>query len=170
MNWLLVIFLLILVWRVVQGFKRGMVKEIVSLLSLIIASVTIILLGTALISYFEKDIVSMVVAVLLLIILAVIHKVLNLVFFSAKVLAKLPVIHSCDKLLGVLAGAVETVVLIWVVFTLLINFDTGSIGQQILSYVGESRFLTFLYEHNYLVKWVRIISDKIAVLPMDILK
>lgn len=133
MNWLLVSFLFILVWRVVRGFKRGMVKELVSLLSLIVASVTIILLGTALISYFEKNIISMVMAVLLLILLAVIHKVLNLVFFSAKVLTKLPVIHSCDKLLGALAGIAETIVLIWVVFALLGDLDTGSIGSVFLS-------------------------------------
>lgn len=169
MNWLLIICLLILVWRVIEGFKKGMVKEIVSFVSLIIASVTIALLGTALTSYFEKDMSSLIVAVLLLIVLAIIHKVLSLVFFSAKEVAKLPVLHSCDKLLGVIIGALETVVLIWAVYTLLINVDTGSIGQQILAYVKESRILTFLYEYNYLAKWVGIISDKIAVLPLDII-
>lgn len=169
MNWLLIILAFILLWRVVEGFKRGMVKEIISFISLIVLCVVVILIGSALGSYLEKDMVSMAVAVILLIVLCIAHRILSFFLFSAKLVSKLPVIHSMDKLLGVIFGLAETVMLIWTAYILLMTFDTGAIGQQVLAYVQENRVLTFLYEYNYLAKWVGMLSDKIATLPLKVI-
>ncbi|MBE5869129.1 MAG: hypothetical protein E7293_09275 [Lachnospiraceae bacterium] len=170
MNWLLIVLALILIWRIVEGFKHGMVKEIVSFVSLLVVSILIALIGTAVTSYFKKDITSLIVAVILLVAVAIIHRLLSLIFFSAKVVAKLPVVHSFDKLLGVVIGVLETILMIWTVYILLINVDTGHIGQEILRYVQDSKILSFLYANNYLAQLLSIISDKISVLPIDILQ
>lgn len=166
MNWVLLIFALVLVWRVLEGFKRGMVKEIISFISLIVLCVAVVLLGSILGSYMKEDMVSMVVAIILLLALCIVHRILSLFLFSAKMVSKLPVVHSADKLLGIVIGVLETVLIIWTVYILLVSVNTGAIGQQILSYVQDSKILAFLYEHNYLAKWVSVLSDKIAVLPL----
>lgn len=166
MNWLVVILALVLLWRMVEGYKRGMVKEIISFVSLIILCVAGALLGSALTHYFEQDIVSMAVAILLLLILCIAHRILSLFFFSAKLVSKLPVIHSLDKLLGVVIGALETVLLVWTGYTLLVTVDTGHIGERIFAYVQDSQILSFFYEHNMLAGLVEAVMDKIVTLPI----
>lgn len=66
MNWLVILAILILAWRISEGVKKGMVKEIISFVSLIVLSLAVALLGMALSKYFQKDMISMAVAIILL--------------------------------------------------------------------------------------------------------
>lgn len=164
MNWLLIIMAVVLIWRVAEGIHRGMVKEIISFISLVVLCLVIGLLGTALSKYFEKDILSMIVAILLLLILCVAHRLLSLVLFSAKLISKLPVVHSCDKLLGALMGVLETVLLLWTVYTLIRTFGLGMAGQQLLEYAAQNPVLSFLYKYNYLQLLVDTLAAKAGFL------
>lgn len=166
MNWLLIIVLILLVSRIVEGYKRGMVKEVISLVSLIVLCLAVAFIGGALLSYLEKDTVSMVVAIVLLLILGIVHWLLNVCFCPAKLLVKLPVVKSVDKLLGAVIGVVETVLLVWTLYTLLLTVEMGTIGQQIMNYVQDSSILTFLYKYNYLAHWVSNVIDKLTLLPI----
>ena len=80
--------------------------------------------------------------------------------------SKLPIVSFANKLCGVVIGALETVLILWTLYTLLVTVDTGAIGQQILVWVQENSILTFLYEYNYLAKWIGILSEKMSVLPL----
>lgn len=166
MNWLFLIFLLVLVWRISAAYKRGMVKEIISFVSLLVLSIAVALIGTAVISYFEQDIVSLIIAILLLVVLCVANQIVSVFFFSAKVLAKLPIISFANKICGAVIGVLETILILWTLYTLMVTLDTGAIGQQILVWVQENPILTFLYEYNYLAKWIGVLSDKLAILPL----
>ena len=42
MNWLLIIVAVILVWRIAEGVRRGMVKEIISFVSLIVLCLVVV--------------------------------------------------------------------------------------------------------------------------------
>lgn len=166
MNWLLIIVIVLMAWRMTEGYKRGMVKEIISFISLIVLCLAVAFLGGALLSFLEKDTVSMVVAIILLLVLCIGHWILNFFFFPAKALVKLPVVKSVDKILGVVIGAAETILLVWTLYTLLLTVEMGTIGQQIMVYVQESKILTFLYKYNYLAHWVSTAIDKITMLPI----
>lgn len=82
MNWLLLVVAIILIWRISVGAKRGMVKEIISFISLAVLCLAVALLGTILSQYLEKDITSMVVAIILLLLLCIAQRILGLVFFQ----------------------------------------------------------------------------------------
>ena len=165
MNILLIIVLVILVWRVVEGYRRGMVKEIISLISLIVLSLVLALLSLILTSYLDKQIVNTLVAIILLLILCIVHRLVGIVFFSAKVISKLPVIHSVNKILGAVFGVFETVVFVWITYTLFYIFDMGMLKELFFQYVSENKILTYLYEYNYLLKWVNLLIEKIEWLP-----
>lgn len=168
MNLLLIIMGVVLIWRIVEGFRNGMVKEIISFVSLIIMSVSIILIAVALGSYMDKDIISMVVAIILFLILCILHRIISIVFFSAKVISRLPVVHGVNRLLGGIVGVCETIIITWVIFSLVMVFGLGVPGEQIMLYIKESTILKFLYEHNYLAYGVSLLSEKISLLPMDL--
>lgn len=161
MNWLLIVAALILIWRIAEGIHRGMVKEIISFVSLIVLCLAVGLLGTALSKYFEKDIISMVVAISLLLVLCIAHRLLSLVFFSAKLVSKLPVIHSMDKVLGAAIGILETVLLVWTLYVVIDVVGMGMVGKQLLQYASDSYVMRFLYHHNYLQILVDFLAQKL---------
>ena len=165
MNWLLIVAVVLLIWRIAEGIHRGMVKEIISFISLIVLCLVVGLLGTALSKYFEKDIIGIIAAVILLLILCIAHRLLSLVFFSAKLIAKLPVIRTADKLMGAVIGVLETVLLLWMVYSLTITFGLGTWwGEAIKACAAENPILRFFYKYNYQQHWVEFFAQKLKFL------
>lgn len=167
MNILLIVAGLVLIWRVVEGFRVGMIREIISFVSLIIMSIAIVLLAIALGSYLDKQHVKMLVALILFLALCIVHKIISFIFFSAKMISKLPVVHTADRLLGGVLGALETIIIIWVLYAFVMTFGLGSVGEQIMTYVRGSKILTILYEHNYLAYAINLLSQKNGPLPFN---
>ena len=150
MNFLLIMILFVFVWRIVIGYKRGMVKELQSFFTFLVSSASIALICKAINAYLNAETVNVIIAVLLLIILGICFKILKLVFFSAKTIAKLPVIHLADKILGIAIGAAEVMLALWAFFLVLDVFAAGIFTRMLLAYVKDSAFLNYLYENNLL--------------------
>lgn len=53
LNLLLVIMAVVLICMVMDGYKKGMVKSLISLISLLITCVVLFLIGNGLSSYFD---------------------------------------------------------------------------------------------------------------------
>ena len=145
LNLLLVIMAVVLICMVMDGYKKGMVKSLISLISLLITCVVLFLIGT----------------ILLLAAIGLVHHLLNIVFFSAKMIVKLPIVHSLDKLLGIVVGMLETVLIVWTIYAFNIFRDLGTLGQVIVDYTRDSRILTCLYENNYLAYLVEQLGQKL---------
>lgn len=163
MNILSIVVLIVLLWKITQGYKRGMVKEIISFVSLIVLCIVAALIVNGMQSYMEKQFVGVVIAVLLLCVVGIVHHLLGVVFFSAKLISKLPVIHWADKMLGAVAGVLETVLILWTVYLFIMKTGLGMLGQQILVYTQENPILSWLYRYNFLAMWVEEILSKIMV-------
>ena len=63
-------------------------------------------------------------------------------------IVKLPVISFLDKLLGIVFGVCETVLILWTVYTFTMMMDMGVIGEMLLAYTEDNRILSWLYRHN----------------------
>lgn len=164
MNIFAIIVLIVAVFKIAEGYKKGMVKEIISFVSLIVLCIVAALIGLGMNSYMEKEMIGIVVAVLLLCVVGIVHHLLGVVFFSAKLLSKLPVIHWVDKLLGMVVGALETILILWTVYLFVMNAGLGMLGQQILVYTQENSVLSWLYRYNLLADWVEKIGSSINIL------
>ena len=125
MNIMVLIVLVVLLFKIVDGFKKGMVKEIISLISLLIMCIVVVLIGAGLHSYMEKKVLGIIITVLLLSLVGIAHHLLKVVFFSAKVISKLPIIHTGDKLLGMIVGALEVIIMLWTLYTFIMYFELG---------------------------------------------
>lgn len=150
MNLMVLIVLFLLLIKILEGYKKGMVKEIISFVSLIVVCIVVVLISAGLHSYMEKEVLGVVVAVLLLAVLGIAHHLLQVVFFSAKLLAKLPVISWGNKLLGMVVGALEVVLLLWTLYTFIMYFGLGMVGELVIEYTSQSKLLTLVYEFNML--------------------
>lgn len=161
LNLLLIITAVILLCMVVDDYKKGMVRSLISLISLLITCVVLFLLGNALSSYFDGRFFNVIITLLLLAAIGLVHHLLNVVFFSAKVISKLPIVHSLDKLLGIVVGILETVLIVWTIYAFDIFRDLGSLGQVIVDYTRDSKILTCLYENNYLAYLIEQLGQKL---------
>lgn len=150
MNLMLLIVIIVALYKLVDGYKKGMVKEIISFLSLLIMCVVVVLIGAGLHSYMEKKVVGIVITVVMLTLVGIAHHLLKIVFFSAKVISKLPIIHTGDKLLGMVVGVLEVLVILWTLYTFIMYFELGMIGDIIIDYTAQSKILTAIYEYNML--------------------
>lgn len=165
-NLMLIIVVIAALCKVVDGYKKGMIKEIVSLISMVVLCIVAALVAYGVNSYHDgKGFNVAVVAVLLILVLSV-HHLLGLVFFSAKLFSKLPIVHFVDKMLGIVFGIFEVVLVLWTIYAFIIMMDIGVAGQVILSYTNENTLLTWIYEHNCLVDWINNFLHEFDFVPL----
>lgn len=165
MNLLLIAVGVVLVWKVISGFKRGMVKEVVSLVTLLITCATVALIANALSHYTKGEFLNVVIMLIMLAILGAVHVLLRIVFVSAKLIVKLPIVSWADKLLGIVAGILETALLLWTLYFFVMTMEMGGISEQILQYTRDSEILKWFFENNYLALLLGKISQKVQYLP-----
>ena len=166
-NIMLIIVVIAVVCKMADGYKKGMVKEIISLVSMVILCLVAALITNGVHSYFDGKFFNVVIAVVVLTVLGIVHHLLSLVFFSIKLVAKLPVIHLADKILGIAFGAVEVILILWTIYAFIMMMDIGTIGQVILSYTEESPILLWIYQHNYLARWIEQLLEEFSFMPLQ---
>lgn len=112
----------IFIWRMAAGFKKGMVQELLSLIAAAVAGICMILILGAVGSYFENDIGQMIKTVLVLLVVCAVYRLVNILFTSLKLISKLPIIKSVDKLLGIVIGFAEAGIIVVLLIHLLKNW------------------------------------------------
>ncbi|MBR3508998.1 MAG: CvpA family protein [Lachnospiraceae bacterium] len=165
MNLLLIAVLAVLIIKIRSGYKRGMVKEVIMLASLIILCITVALITNAMKSYQQGQIFNTILMVFMLTILGVVQFVLKPVFFSAKLVVELPIVSWADKMLGILVGILETILLLWTLDFFVMIMDMGGISEQILEWTRSNLVLKWFFENNYLAYFLQTISQKVSFLP-----
>lgn len=166
LNYLVIIVVILAICKVIDGYKKGMVKEIVSLVSMAVLCAAAALIAGGVSSYNKGRIFNVIAAAILLLLILTVHQLLKVVFFSAKLLSKLPVIHFVNKLLGMVFGVFEVILFLWTVYTLVMMMDLGAIEQIIISYTQESKALVWIYEHNYLAYLIELLLSKFSFVPL----
>ena len=115
----LALIAVIFIWRIAAGFRRGMVREIISLIAMAVAGVCVVLIIGAVGSYLEKEISKTITLVAVLFIVCVVYRLVHVLFTSLELISRLPVIKGVDKLLGAVTGAAEAGVIVGVLVYLL---------------------------------------------------
>jgi uncharacterized membrane protein required for colicin V production len=119
----LIVVALIFIGSIVRGFKKGMIQEIVSVISMIIAGVCLYLILSAIGSYRNEQIGKTIQMVIVLFVVCFVYKIVNVLFTSLKLIAKLPVIKGLNAVLGAILGAVEAVVIVIIIMEVLKFFS-----------------------------------------------
>lgn len=70
-----------------------------------------------------------------------------------KGLAMLPVFKQMDKLGGIAFGAVEGLLTIYIIFTLLMLFNATPAFKPVFEALDNSAVARYLYQHNFIVDW-----------------
>ena len=69
-----------------------------------------------------------------------------------KMICRLPFIKYLNKILGIISGGAEGVLLIWIFYLLNEQRLFGSYSDIVKVHTTASELLTLIYEYNYLIK------------------
>lgn len=95
------------------------------------------------------DLVMRVISFVLVLLIAVIS--FHLLSVVLKVIEKLPLIGGINRLLGLFAGLVKGILIIWLAFAIIAMAGTTDIGIALISYIYESPLLIWVYENNFVL-------------------
>lgn len=160
-NILLVLVTIVLICCVASGYAKGMVKELIACISMIVLCIVVVIIGSGLKSYSDGQFLNVAIMVILLCVVGGIMHLLEAVFFSAEALSKLPIVSWLNKVLGVVVGVLETIVILWTIYTFVMMMDMGVIEQIILDNTRDSQILSWFYQHNYLAYLIEQVNTKI---------
>lgn len=118
----LIIIVLIFIWRITTGFRKGMVQEIVSLIAMAVAGLCIFLIMGAIGNYLNHEIGKMIQIICVLFVVCLVYRLVHVLFTSLELISKLPIIKGVDKLLGALVGCVEAALIVAILVYLLKNW------------------------------------------------
>ncbi len=78
--------------------------------------------------------------------------------FALDLISKLPFLNQINKTAGLAAGLVHGLVVVWIFFILLTVFGSTESGQKALEMIGQDQILSFIYNNNYLLKFITNIT------------
>ncbi len=166
MNIVFFTVLLLLIGGGVKGYKRGMVEELNTVIALILALAAISMFVVAVKGYMEHATLRTILGVVCMTIAILVYKITDFILSSLKLISSVPVLRGVNKLLGFGVGALESVLLIWVVFIIIVAFEFGGISSYILTQIRENTLLIWLFQNNYLAdlisEWLPMISEVLS--------
>lgn len=71
-----------------------------------------------------------------------------------KSVGRIPVVKEVNSLLGIIAGAVEGFLVVWLLMYLIICFYNTEYAQLVIGYIHQNEFLTYLYNHNLVMVFI----------------
>ena len=118
----LAVIILIFIWRIAAGFRKGLVQEIISLIAMAVAGVCVVLIIGAIGSYMDQEISKLIQTIVVLLVVCAVYRLVHVLFTSLELIAKLPVIKSLDKLLGAVIGLAEAGLIVGILVYFLKNW------------------------------------------------
>ena len=73
-----------------------------------------------------------------------------ILIMAIRILEKIPVLRTFNRLLGMATGITLSLVFIWIFFLAVMMFFGRSFGNWVFAQVSSSRFLTYLFNNNIL--------------------
>lgn len=67
------------------------------------------------------------------------------------IVSRIPILSGVNRTLGVFAGGVYGLILIWIGFYIIAVTSTSEIGSALVTYIYQSNLLKYLYENNVIL-------------------
>jgi uncharacterized membrane protein required for colicin V production len=169
-NIIFLIAIILYIWRISKGSTTGFVGEIGALADIAIVSFMVVVAITFIDSIIDKNLISLLASGVVFLVVLIARKVIRAVFCSLKVIAKLPLISSLNQFLGLLAGAIEATIIIWVFYSILPAINDLFPGNAIMNQITSNTFLNYLYFHNDLGNLVQTLTHFLTQKTSEIKK
>lgn len=79
-----------------------------------------------------------------------------LAVMTLDVIANLPIIHGVNQMLGLVLGAGQALVIVWIAFLVITVFASTAIGKQLMEMIEKNVLLNQLYNGNVFLKLLQM--------------
>ena len=79
-----------------------------------------------------------------------------LAVMTLDVIANLPIIHGVNQMLGLVLGAGQALVIVWIAFLAITVFGSTAIGKQLMEMIEKNVLLNQLYNGNVFLKLLQM--------------
>lgn len=152
LNVTLLVVVVLIVWMMIRGYKKGMTKGLASLIALFAAFVVLALAIMLVSSFSQGEMTNTLYSVILLVLFGLAYGIVKFILRSAKAISSLPIISFVDSVLGIGIGLCKAVLVIWIFFMLCAGNYLGGISNYVQQDIAGNTFLKLLYEFNFFVK------------------
>lgn len=152
LNVTLLAVIVLIVWMIIRGFKKGMAKELSGLAALFAAFVVLALAIMLVSSFKQGEMTNTLYSVILLVVFGLAYGIVKFILRSAKAVSSLPIINFFDSVLGMGVGLCKAILIIWIVFLLCANNYLGPVTDYMRQDIAGNTFLKLLYEFNFFIK------------------
>ncbi len=77
---------------------------------------------------------------------------IKIVFVMADIVGRIPGIKGLNKMIGGVIGFLQGILILWILCLIVTAFIGTSWGKDIMGEIQKSQILSFIYDHNYLLK------------------
>ena len=137
-----------------------------TVLALVLALAAIAMFVVAAQGYMEHETLRTILGIVCMTVAILVYKIADFILSSLKLISSVPVLRGVNKLLGFGVGVLESVLLIWAIFIVIVSFEFGGISNYILTQMRENALLTWLFKNNYLADmmagWLPVISEVLS--------
>jgi len=152
LNVTLLAVIVLALWMMIRGYKKGMTKELSGLVALFAAFVVLALAIMLVSSFKQGEMTNTLYSVVLLVVFGLAYGIVKFILRSAKAVSSLPIIHFFDSLLGIGVGLCKAVLIIWILFMLCANNYLGEVSTYVQQDIAGNTFLKLLYQFNFFIK------------------
>lgn len=64
------------------------------------------------------------------------------------IVSRIPIIKGLNQFLGIFAGGIYGLILVWAAFYIIALCSTSELGTLLITYINQNQFLTYLYQNN----------------------
>lgn len=154
-NILFIIVVIVFGAGTIWGWKRGLLESVIRIVSCILGILVLVVVVKGVGSFLQKSYVKVILALLLLLAIRIIYRLMRFLTDTFRLVRAIPVGKLADKLAGAVLGLIEAIFAVWLCFLLIGVFDIMNLNAWVLQQVEQSRFLTMLYDLNYLIELLR---------------
>lgn len=147
----LIVVALLAVYLMCKGYQKGFTKQISDIVALGAAFFVLALLYMLFSSFQAGETVNVVYSVIFLVIFGLIHGIVKFFLNSAKAISHLPIVSFLDKVLGIVAGALKCLLIVWLFFMFCIEYNAGELTEYVRTDIANSTILKLIYQFNFFV-------------------
>ncbi len=157
-NLLFFVILIVYIWRVTMGARRGLVGEVGALADICIVSFLVVDGIAVFDSIINKKLLTFLASGVIFLVVLIARKAIRAVFALLQWIVKLPILHSLNMFFGIAAGAFEATVIVWVFYAFLPYVNALFPDNFLIDQIAKNTFLSWLYLNNALGSLVTFLS------------
>lgn len=85
--------------------------------------------------------------------------IMKIIIRCLNLLSRLPVIHTMNKMGGMLVGLLKGMIILWVICIVITILSGTEMGGYLFAQINESLFLRYIYDHNYIMMFINGFKD-----------